>query len=94
VAVVAEGLQRGGLVTHRRVHDVHEHDGGVFLARVVAAFVDGEVQQVRRLDLQATEDGLPERLFRMVQRQRELRDSDHKRFLAGGSGRGSVGQKV
>ena len=80
LAVLLEALQHCRLVGDLRLHDADEENGGVLLARVVTAFEQRVFEQFRIADLQAFDDGSPQRFGRVIERQRQFSDAQHSRL--------------
>ncbi|MNF41832.1 hypothetical protein D3C84_228700 [compost metagenome] len=75
VAVFAELAQQCSFVAHAEVDGVDELQVGGFLARIVAALEEGELQQFIVGDPQALHDGWPQGFVRMIQGQFQFSDS-------------------
>ena len=75
VAVIGELEQQGGFTLDVQVDGVDKAQLRGFLARIVAAFEQGEIEQVITGDAQALHDGGPQVFFGMVDGQLEFGDS-------------------
>ena len=82
VLVLLEARQHRSFAAHFGVDRIDQHDGGL-LARIVAALVDGEVDQVGVLDAEAGQDGLAQGRFGVVQGEFEFVNTQHERVVAG-----------
>ncbi len=75
-----EALQHRGFVAHRHVDYADEQNGAVFLARVVAALEQGEIDEVGCARGQGASEW-PRAAFQgVVERQRQLGNADHRRL--------------
>jgi len=77
VQVIGEARQNRRLVARLQIDDVDEQDHAVLLARIVAAFEDGEVQQVGIGNAQAADDGLAQLIGGVIERQGQFVDANH-----------------
>ena len=73
---VAQLSQHGLVVGNGRVDRVDQDDGG-FLARVVAALVDGKVEQLGVSDAKAGQDGVAQGGIGVVQGEFEFVNTQH-----------------
>ena len=76
--VAGVAAQHGRLVAHFEVQRVHQADRGR-LAGVVAAARDRHAEEVRPADAQAAQDGAPQGVLRVVERQAQFGQSEHRR---------------
>lgn len=75
VLVVAQAIEQGRFVADLKVDGVDELQFGGFLTRIVAAFEQGEIQQLVAVDAQALYERRAQRVIRVVERQFEFGDS-------------------
>ena len=75
--VTGEARQHRRLVAERDVQRVDQQDC-VFLPRIIAAAEDMEVEQLGLGNAKTVENGLPQSLRRMVQRQLQFVQSQHR----------------
>ena len=75
VFVVAQALKHGGFVAHLEVDGVDELQFGGFLARIVAALEQGEIEKLVAADGQTLQKCGAQFVVRVVQRQFEFSDS-------------------
>jgi hypothetical protein len=73
--VTGEAGQHAGFIGDQQVDGVDELQFGVFLARIVAALEQGEIQQLVVGDAQPLHDGRAQVFFGVVQGQLEFSDS-------------------
>ena len=82
VRIVRQPGQHGRLVAHGHVERIDQDDRAL-LARVVAAFVDGEVDQVVAGDAKPADDGVAQGVVRVIQGKFEFVNSQHDDGEAG-----------
>ena len=78
VVVVGEFGQQRGFVAHAAVDGVDELQLAGFLAGVVAALEQAEVEQIVRADPQALDYGRAQGFFGVIERQLEFGDTQHE----------------
>ena len=85
--VFLETRQHRRFAPHLGVDRIDQHDRGL-LARVVAALVDAEVEQVGIRNPKASQDGFAQGRFGMVQGEFEFVNTQHGRVVAGEATKG------
>jgi hypothetical protein len=76
--VLREPREHARLVRQFHVDDADEQDAGLFAARVVTAFEEIHLEEVRVADPQAFDHGRAQRVGRVVERQRQLGETDQR----------------
>ena len=72
LSIPREALYYGGFIAQRDIDGADEQDSAFFLARVVAALEQSDIDQFGRRDVKALRNGLTQCLGRVIERQRQL----------------------